>query len=90
MNVPEKNNACDDAQAHLVNLSSESVAGEEDPGAALEFFNPSPFPSSATAVPPLVDKSELKPGEKAPTGTTDTPDTLDTSETRCRDGEGSS
>ena len=82
MNVTEKVNASDQQHDHLINLSSESVAGEEDPGAALDMPNDSPGPSVDTA-PTFGNKSALNPGDEAPAGMPGT------GEAGCRDCGGS-
>ena len=82
MNVTEKVNASDQQYDHLINLSSESVAGEEDPGAALDMPNDSPGPTADTA-PTFGNKSALNPGDEALAGTPGT------GEAGCRDCGGS-
>ncbi len=60
-----------------VNLSSESVAGEEDPGASLD------LPAAPGAVPISEPPPRLNPGDEAPAGTPGTGENI------CRECGGS-
>ena len=87
MKDPEKVNAPAGPQAQPVNLSSESVAGEEDPGAALEMFGASPKARPATnsgrTAALFTAPNGLNPGDEAAAGTPGTAEGI------CRDCGGS-
>ena len=50
-----------------VNLDSQSVAGEEDPGASLDMSGSSPPKASGATVP--MPSGSVNPGDEAPEGT---------------------
>ena len=67
-----------------VNLDSESVAGEEDPGASLDMSAASNPPGSSTRSEPVSDPpATLNPGDEAPAGTPGTGENI------CRECGGS-
>jgi hypothetical protein len=57
--------------AQQIDLASESVAGEEDPGASMDMAGSSPGAHSAGGggVQPFEPAGELHPGDEAPPGT---------------------
>ena len=67
--------------ASEVNVDSQSVAGEEDPGAALDMSGSLPPKPSAATVP--TPSGSVNPGDEAPEGT------LGTGEGLCRECGGS-
>lgn len=70
--------------ADSVNLDSQSVAGEEDPGASLDMSGSSqPKPSGATVFTVSMPSGSGNPGDEAPEGTPGTGEAL------CRECGGS-
>lgn len=72
MNNPQKTNvATGTRQPQQVDLASESVAGEEDPGASMDMSGSSPGVEAlpASGVQPFALQGQLSPGDEAPAGT---------------------